>query len=55
MIILGSKREQNFSQYAYDTSLTLVSDENNIDKVVNLLKTFFLISKLKLDWAKPMA
>lgn len=52
--ILGSKREQTFSQYAYDTSLTLVGDENNIDKVVDLLKKFFLISKLKFNWAKPM-
>jgi hypothetical protein len=37
IIILGGKREQTFSQYAYDTSLTLVGDENNLDKVVELL------------------
>jgi hypothetical protein len=37
IIILGKKREQTFSQYAYDTSLTLVGDENNLDKVVDFL------------------
>jgi len=37
IIIIGKKREQTFSQYAYDTSLTLVGDANNLDKVVDFL------------------
>jgi hypothetical protein len=40
IIIQGGKREQTFSQYVYDYSLTLVGDENNLDKVVDLLKSF---------------
>ncbi len=39
-------KEQIISQYADNTSMSLVGEEDNIDKMVDLLNTFLCISML---------
>jgi len=42
-------------QYVDDTSLSLIGDEGNVDKVVNLFNLFLMVIRLELNWEKSLA
>lgn len=42
-------------QYVDDASLSLIGDEGNVDKVVNLFNLFLMVIRLELNWEKSLA
>ncbi len=52
MVLLGGEREKNLSEYAHDTTLTLVGNEDNVNKAMDFLNNFLNISRLKFNSGK---
>jgi Ni,Fe-hydrogenase III large subunit len=50
VVLLGGEREKISSQYAHDTTLTLVGNEKNVNKAMNFLNNFLHISRLEFNW-----
>jgi hypothetical protein len=42
-------------QYVDDNSLSLVGDEGNVDKVVELFNLFLMVIRIELNWEKSLA
>lgn len=52
VLLLGGEREKILSQYANDTILTLVGNEDNVNKAMDFLNNFLHISRLEFNWGK---
>jgi hypothetical protein len=52
VVLLGGEREKILSRYAHDTTLTLVGNEDNVNKAMGFLNNFSHISRLELNWGK---
>jgi hypothetical protein len=51
MVLLGGEREKILSQYAHDTTLSLVENDN-VNKAMDFLNNFLHISRLEFNWGK---
>ncbi len=49
ILLHGSKKQQTIFKYIDDTTLSIKSEENNMQNVINLLELFLHISGLELN------
>ncbi len=48
-LLRGSKKQQTIFKYINDTTLSIKSEKNNMQKIINLLELFLHISGLELN------
>jgi hypothetical protein len=49
MVLIRGEREKILSQYAHDTTFTLVGSEDNVNKAMEFFNNFLNISRLKFN------